>query len=108
MEGYQDGRGLPNESLAIEQLISFEAAIQPGCQGQQNAMVKTINNVVPGCAMPQSHQCHRDDISHVRRSITILEPFILQCGEDKAIVNVIAEPERQTHVPAIPEIADVS
>ena len=108
MEGNQNGRGLPNESFAVEQSVSFEAAIQPGSQRQQNAMIKTINDVMPGRTMPKSHQCHRDDISHIRSSVAILEPFIFQRGEDEAVVNVIAEPERQTHVPAVPKVADVA
>ena len=58
--------------------------------------------------MPQPHQPHREDISHIRSGIAILEPFIFQRGEDEAVVNVIAEPERQAHVPAIPEVADVA
>ena len=93
MEGNQNGRGLPNESLAIKQTISFEAAIQPGCERQQNAMIKTIHNVMPGRAVPQSHQSHRDDISYIRSGVAILEPFIFQRGEDEAVVDVIAEPE---------------
>ena len=108
MKRYQDGCGLPDESLAVEQTISFEAAIQPSRECQQNSMIQTINDVMPSRAMPHAHQSHRNDISHIRSGIAILEPFVFQRGENEAIVNVIAEPERQTHVPAIPKIADVA
>ena len=96
------------KALLLSSRFPLKRRSSQAVSASKTPMIKTINDVMPSRAMPKSHQCHRDDISHIRGGVAILEPFIFQRGEDEAVVNVIAEPERQTHMPAIPKIADVA
>ena len=94
MKRDENGRRLPAKAFVVEKAVSFVAAIQPIFEREQNTVLKTVNDVVQRCAVPHAHQSHRDDVSEIRCGVAILEPFSAERRENKAIVNMIAEPKR--------------
>ena len=108
MEGDQDRKSTPEITAVIEQTVAFVFFIEPGGDDQQEGVIETVDNVMPVCAVPETHQPHVEDVADVRSGLAALEPFPFVGGEDEAVINMIAEPERQAHVPAIPKIADVA
>ena len=70
-------------------------------------MHETIENVVPGYPMPESHCQHVKHVSNGGEDIPVLKPLFLSCHKNKPHENVVSEPERKGHVPPIPELFDV-
>ncbi len=108
MESNENGRSLPDKAVVVQELIPLIPAVQPGRDGEQDAVIETIDDVLQRKAMPESHQSHCQDVTQIGCRIAILEPFAFDCGEDKAVVNVVAEPKRKAHVPPVPKVTDIA
>lgn len=70
-------------------------------------MVETIYDIEPFKPMPNPHNSEvyeEPEIGNVQR---FLHHLVLSHIEDDAHINTVTEPERQTHMPTVPEIFDV-
>lgn len=67
---------------------------QPGViDDHRKAMVKTICDIVPGLAVPKSHNQHVNDVADIGRGRPTLENVMLHAEEDQPHENVITEPK---------------
>ena len=67
-------------------------------------MKEPIGDVVPGHTMPKSHNQHIYNIGHTWGYIAILKDLLSGQHHDHSHKDKVTEPERQTHVPAIPKL----
>src|ERR671930_29380 len=74
----------------------------------QTGVVQAVQQVVRLGAVPQTHQPECQEVAEVRAQIAALEPAALGGREHEPGVDVIAKPEGQAHVPAIPEVPNVA
>lgn len=70
-------------------------------------MVCPVDEILRGGTMPEPHQAEHDEKAEVRGGVFSLEPFALGRRNHEPHIDVIAEPGREAHVPAIPEIPNV-
>ena len=75
-------------------------------QHQQHAVVDAVDDVVPLAAVPDAHQGHVHQQRDVRGPHLVLEHLAAHESHQQAGVDVVAQPEGQCDVPAVPEIFD--
>ena len=57
--------------------------------------------------MPETHHQEQEQVCCLRQPDWVFEQLFLHCKEGKTHVDVVPKPERQGHMPTVPEFFDV-
>ena len=88
-------------------LIEFRLLLVNLRQGQENAVIEAVENVVNRQSVPASHDAHVDDEGDRRDDQLVPGEALSDQTHRHAGEDEVAEPVGQGDVPAVPELLDV-
>ena len=92
-------------TLFIDGLFLTEPSV---IDHQAQTVEETIGDIVPGHTMPEAHDQHIDYIGYTGSRIAVFKDLVAHEHHNQAHKDKVSEPERQAHVPAIPEFLQIA
>ena len=85
----------------------FVPAYKQVMRCHQRGVVTSIDELMRCGPVPEAHQTEGEKKANIGSELIVLEPLAFHRGEEKPHVDVVAKPERESDVPAIPKVTDI-